>query len=87
MISRIILLSTITLALSACSKVGSESWCEDLKDKPKGEWTADEAGQYTKYCVLGMDPDKWCEKMADKPKDQLSVEDATEYAKRCIGTD
>jgi len=40
-------------ALSACSpEVGSKEWCEDLKQKPKGEWTADEVGDFAKNCVL-----------------------------------
>ena len=39
--------------LSACSpEVGSEQWCEQLKEKPKGEWTANEAGDYAKHCVF-----------------------------------
>jgi hypothetical protein len=32
--------------------VGSEDWCEDLNDKPKGEWTGDEAKAYAKNCVM-----------------------------------
>lgn len=40
-------------ALSACSpEVGSKEWCEDLKAKPKGEWTANEAADFTKHCIL-----------------------------------
>lgn len=39
--------------LSACSpEVGSEEWCEKLKKKPKGEWTANEAKDYAKHCVF-----------------------------------
>lgn len=39
--------------LSACSpEVGSEEWCADLKEKPKGEWTANEAGDFAKHCVF-----------------------------------
>jgi hypothetical protein len=39
--------------LSACSpKVGSEKWCEKLKEKPKGEWTVNEAKDYAKHCVF-----------------------------------
>lgn len=38
---------------TACSpEVGSKEWCEDLKAKPKGEWTANEAGNFAKHCVL-----------------------------------
>ena len=39
--------------LSACSpEVGSKEWCEDLKAKPKGDWTANEAADFTKHCIL-----------------------------------
>ena len=48
----------ILLAISSCAKVGSDAWCEKQEDKPKGDWTANEAGDYTKYCVMGIDPNK-----------------------------
>ena len=38
--------------IGGCSPVGSEAWCEDLKEKPKGEWTANEAGDFAKHCVF-----------------------------------
>ncbi|HAD87409.1 MAG TPA: DUF3012 domain-containing protein [Rhodospirillaceae bacterium] len=39
--------------LAACSpEVGSKEWCEDLKAKPKGDWSANEAADFTKHCVL-----------------------------------
>ncbi len=41
------------IGLSACApEVGSEAWCQDLKEKPKGDWTANELGDFTKHCVL-----------------------------------
>ena len=40
-------------ALAACSpEVGSKEWCEDLKAKPKGDWTSNEAADFTKNCVF-----------------------------------
>ncbi len=40
-------------ALSACSpEVGSKEWCDKLKAKPKGDWTANEAADFTKHCIL-----------------------------------
>lgn len=40
--------------LSACtSEPGSKAWCDNMKDKAKGEWTAEQAGVFTKHCVLG----------------------------------
>lgn len=42
-----------TPIISACSpEVGSKEWCEDLKKKPKGDWSANELGDFTKHCVL-----------------------------------
>ena len=44
---------SIVGALSACSpEVGSEAWCNDLKEKPKGDWSANEAADFAKHCVL-----------------------------------
>jgi len=41
-------------ALSACSaEPGSKAWCDNMKEKDKGQWTAEEAGTFTKHCVLG----------------------------------
>ena len=39
--------------LSACSpEVGSPEWCANLKEKPNGEWTMDETGNYAKHCLF-----------------------------------
>jgi len=47
------LLLTGPLLLSACgAELGSERCCKALKDKPKGEWTANEAADFTRYCVF-----------------------------------
>ena len=43
----------VSAGLSACSPdVGSEDWCKELKEKPKGDWTANEAGDFAKNCIL-----------------------------------
>ena len=42
-----------SVATIACSpEVGSEEWCGDMKEKNKGDWTASEAGDFAKHCVL-----------------------------------
>lgn len=39
--------------LAACSpEVGSKEWCDDMKTKPKGDWTANEAADFAKHCIL-----------------------------------
>lgn len=43
----------VVATLAACSPdVGSKEWCTELKEKPKGEWTANEATEFAKSCVL-----------------------------------
>lgn len=37
-----------------CNQVGSESWCEDLEDKPQGEWSIKDGENYVKHC-LGLE--------------------------------
>ncbi len=40
------------VGLSACSpEVGSEKWCQEMKQKDKVTWTAEEVAEFTKSCV------------------------------------
>ncbi len=49
----IALSAMILLSLGGCApKVGSEKWCANLKAKPKGEWTLNEAENYAKSCIM-----------------------------------
>ncbi|WP_404424117.1 DUF3012 domain-containing protein [Thalassospira australica] len=39
--------------LGACSpEVGSKEWCADMKEKPKGDWSANEATDFAKHCIF-----------------------------------
>lgn len=41
------------LLLAGCApEVGSDAWCADMKEKPKGDWTANEATDFAKHCVF-----------------------------------
>jgi len=41
------------MALSACApEVGSDQWCKKMNDKEKADWTANEATDYAKHCIL-----------------------------------
>ncbi len=41
------------VTLAACApEVGSERWCTAMEEKPKGEWTANEALDYGKHCLM-----------------------------------
>ncbi|MBO1923084.1 MULTISPECIES: DUF3012 domain-containing protein [Thiomicrorhabdus] len=41
------------LILGGCSaEVGSQAWCEEMDQKPKGEWSANEAKSYAENCIF-----------------------------------
>ncbi len=42
----------IGLALTGCTKVGSEEWCNQMKQKSKGDWTANQAADFAKHCIF-----------------------------------
>ena len=43
----------VVVLLSACApEVGSDAWCEDMAEKPKGDWSVNEAAEFAKSCVF-----------------------------------
>jgi hypothetical protein len=43
----------LAILLTGCgAKVGSEEWCREMKEKPKGDWTATEAKDFAKHCIF-----------------------------------
>jgi len=46
--------ATLTIILlAACEpEVGSDKWCENMVEKPKGDWTANEAAEFAKSCIF-----------------------------------
>jgi hypothetical protein len=43
----------LVLSLGACApEIGSDKWCANLKAKPKGDWSANEAKDYAKHCIF-----------------------------------
>lgn len=52
-LSMIAVVAGFAITLSACDpEVGSPDWCTNLKEKPKGDWTANEATDFAKNCIL-----------------------------------
>lgn len=50
-----LILSILLLALlqGACApEVGSDEWCQDMVDKPKGDWTTNEATEFARSCIF-----------------------------------
>jgi len=59
---KVLILTTAIVALAtltACEpKRGSKEWCKKMEDMPKGEWTMNDATDYTKYCVFNQKPEE-----------------------------
>jgi len=56
-VSRLLRQATLAAAvaanLSACApEIGSERWCNNLKEKPKGDWSLNEAADFAKHCIF-----------------------------------
>ncbi|MGX1927420.1 DUF3012 domain-containing protein [Vibrio sp. NH-7] len=75
------------VALSACKdEVGTQNWCDSKAQGPKSEWSAQDALDYAKHCVLqdAVGSESWCESMSDKPKGDWSANEAKNFATHCI---
>lgn len=41
------------MLLTGCApEVGSPDWCEDMKGKETGDWTANEVAEFTRSCLI-----------------------------------
>jgi hypothetical protein len=49
----IALVAALLMTVSGCApEVGSPRWCEAMKQKPRGDWTANEALEFARSCVI-----------------------------------
>jgi len=43
----------LSVTVTGCTPpVGSEAWCKHMKEKEAGDWTANEAKDYTRHCLF-----------------------------------
>ena len=40
------------LTIACAPEVGSKAWCEKMAEKPKADWSANEAADYAKHCLV-----------------------------------
>lgn len=46
-------LAAASLVLMGCdSQVGSDAWCDDMKEKPKGDWSTNDASAFAEHCIF-----------------------------------
>jgi hypothetical protein len=46
------LLGILSFFIGCSPTIGSKEWCQDMREKPKGDWTANEAADFARYCVF-----------------------------------
>ncbi|WP_083981824.1 DUF3012 domain-containing protein [Arsukibacterium ikkense] len=48
----VLLVLSSTLLAGCAPAVGSQKWCNAMEAKPKGDWSANEAAEFAKHCIL-----------------------------------
>ncbi len=51
-VSAVLALSIAGLTAGCSPEVGSDAWCENMAEKQKGDWTANEAANYARHCLF-----------------------------------
>ncbi|MCZ6618369.1 MAG: DUF3012 domain-containing protein [Gammaproteobacteria bacterium] len=52
LLSRILFLIALTAGFGCEPEVGSDAWCEAIAEKPKGELTMNEVGEFARNCIF-----------------------------------
>ena len=84
---RLLIAGSILLLVACSAEPGSEKWCAAKKEQPKSEWTASDAGTYTKNCLIDgteVGSERWCEDLAGNPKGDWTASETKTYAKHCV---
>lgn len=51
--SKVVTALVLCVLLVGCApEVGSDAWCEAMDEKDKGDWSANEAADYTRHCIF-----------------------------------
>lgn len=48
----LITIGTSALLTGCAPEVGTEAWCKQISEKPKGDLTANEAADFAKHCLF-----------------------------------
>ena len=46
------IIALLFILIGCTPAVGSDEWCDNLEEKPKGDWSTNEATDYAKHCVF-----------------------------------
>ena len=46
------ILAMVMILAAGCAEVGSERWCKNMEEKPKGDWSTNEATDYAQNCIF-----------------------------------
>ncbi len=44
--------SLLIIAYGCAPEVGSDAWCEDMAEKDKGDWSANDASEFASNCIF-----------------------------------
>jgi hypothetical protein len=43
---------SISIIAGCAPELGSDAWCQKMKETPKADWSANEAVDFAKHCIL-----------------------------------
>ncbi|NVD08453.1 DUF3012 domain-containing protein [Vibrio sp. JPW-9-11-11] len=84
--NRLLAIGAIFLFSGCQQEVGTQAWCDTMATTNKGQWSAQNAVDYTKHCILldAVGSEAWCKDLEQKSRGDWSANDATSYAKHCV---
>ena len=47
-----VILVSLLIAIACSPQVGSDKWCEEMKNTHKADWSTNDAAAFTKHCVF-----------------------------------
>jgi len=50
-----LLLAIAAIASGCAPEVGSKRWCDMMADKPRADWSANDALDFARHCILVED--------------------------------
>ena len=51
-INQLAILICVFIVVGCAPGIGTVAWCEKMDEKPKGDWSANEAKEYAKNCIF-----------------------------------
>lgn len=49
---RVLAVLNVVFLVACAPEIGSDRWCADMKEKPKGDWSTNDTTNFAKHCIF-----------------------------------